>query len=167
MAVSHCRNCKISWVTEPRASPGRRSGTFLPLTACGDKNVRKCGVINAQLVKRIWDYVKANDRQDPSNKQRFILDEKMSTIFTAPVNMFSMNKQVWTLGAAGSTSRSVDAIAGIRLFMPVTWRLDHIAYQFTLRINCRLPARMPVALAHTDEPMCLLAAQQALLDPGM
>lgn len=50
-----------------------------------------------QLVKRIWDYIKANDRQDPKNKRAFILDEKMSTIFTHPVNMFSMNKQVLIL----------------------------------------------------------------------
>ena len=104
MAVSHCRNCKTSWETGQRASQGRRSGTLSPLTACGDKLARNCGVVNAQLVKRIWDYVKANDRQDPNNKQKFILDEKMSTIFTAPVNMFSMNKQVWTLGCAGPIS---------------------------------------------------------------
>lgn len=32
--------------------------------------------------------------QDPSNKRKIILDDKLSTIFTAPVDMFSMNKQL-------------------------------------------------------------------------
>jgi len=55
-----------------------------------------------QLVKRIWEYIKTNDRQDPNNKQKFILDDKMATVFTAPVNMFSMNKQVQSTGVASS-----------------------------------------------------------------
>jgi chromatin remodeling complex protein RSC6 len=32
--------------------------------------------------------------QDPANKRRIIVDEKLSTIFTPPIDMFSMNKQI-------------------------------------------------------------------------
>lgn len=32
--------------------------------------------------------------QDPKNKRNIICDDKMRTIFTPPINMFSMNKQL-------------------------------------------------------------------------
>jgi len=47
-----------------------------------------------QVVKAIWAYIKENDLQDPRNKRKIIVDAKLGTIFTSPLDMFSMNKQL-------------------------------------------------------------------------
>jgi hypothetical protein len=50
--------------------------------------------IYVQVVKAIWAYIKENNLQDPKNKQKIIVDEKLATFLKAPVTMFSMNKQL-------------------------------------------------------------------------
>jgi upstream activation factor subunit UAF30 len=47
-----------------------------------------------QVVKAIWDYIKAHNLQDPACRRNIIPDEKLGTVLTAPVTMFSMNKQL-------------------------------------------------------------------------
>ena len=47
-----------------------------------------------QVVKRLWEYIKSNELQDPGNKQSILPDEKMLTLFSAPLTMFTMNKQL-------------------------------------------------------------------------
>eukprot|EP00775_Hariotina_reticulata_P013688 gene13688-13810_t len=47
-----------------------------------------------QVVKAVWDYVKANNLQNPKDKREIIVDEKLGKVFTPPMNMFSMNKQI-------------------------------------------------------------------------
>lgn len=45
------------------------------------------------VVKKIWEYVKANDLQDPKDRRRIILDDKLKTLFPGKtINMFSMQK---------------------------------------------------------------------------
>lgn len=38
-----------------------------------------------QVVKRMWEYIKENNLQDPANKRNIILDDALSTIFKPPV----------------------------------------------------------------------------------
>ena len=38
-----------------------------------------------QVVKAMWDYIKANNLQNPSNKRKIILDDKLKTIFSPPL----------------------------------------------------------------------------------
>lgn len=46
-----------------------------------------------QVVKRLWEHIKANELQDPSDKRQIRCDEKMQAIFKqARVDMFQMNK---------------------------------------------------------------------------
>ena len=47
-----------------------------------------------QVVKRLWEYIKAHDLQDPENKRKIIPDEKMLTLFTPPLDQLNMNKQL-------------------------------------------------------------------------
>eukprot|EP00195_Chlamydomonas_chlamydogama_P012736 CAMPEP_0202890952 /NCGR_PEP_ID=MMETSP1392-20130828/1184_1 /ASSEMBLY_ACC=CAM_ASM_000868 /TAXON_ID=225041 /ORGANISM="Chlamydomonas chlamydogama, Strain SAG 11-48b" /LENGTH=285 /DNA_ID=CAMNT_0049574609 /DNA_START=163 /DNA_END=1020 /DNA_ORIENTATION=+ len=47
-----------------------------------------------QVVKQIWEYIRANNLQDPRNKRNIICDDKLKLIFKPPVNMFTMNKQL-------------------------------------------------------------------------
>ena len=48
-----------------------------------------------QVVKKMWEYIKANDLQDPKDRRRVLLDDKMKTIFPGKsVTMFSMQKHL-------------------------------------------------------------------------
>ncbi|KAL0049479.1 hypothetical protein WJX82_003275 [Trebouxia sp. C0006] len=47
-----------------------------------------------EVVKKIWEYIKAHDLQNPKDKRKIIPDEVLGTILTAPVNMMSMNSQL-------------------------------------------------------------------------
>ncbi|MEW5309076.1 MAG: hypothetical protein WDW38_000987 [Sanguina aurantia] len=84
-----------------RAGKGRSGGgygsmlseamqAFLGLESCG----------RHQVVKAIWVYIKEHSLQNPKDKRKIMLDDKLSTLFKAPLNMFSLNKQLskhcWT-----------------------------------------------------------------------
>ena len=48
-------------------------------------NIFNLSKIYLQVVKALWAYIKENDLQDPSNKRKIILDEKLETLFTKPL----------------------------------------------------------------------------------
>ncbi|OAA76843.1 SWIB/MDM2 domain protein [Akanthomyces lecanii RCEF 1005] len=48
-----------------------------------------------QVVKKLWEHIKANDLQDPNDKRQIICDERMYAVFRqARVDMFKMNKDI-------------------------------------------------------------------------
>ncbi len=49
-----------------------------------------------QVVKKLWEYIKKNDLQDPKNKRNIIADEKLKPVFGGKkvVSMFEMTKLV-------------------------------------------------------------------------
>ncbi|BDA46055.1 probable upstream activation factor subunit spp27 [Coccomyxa sp. Obi] len=47
-----------------------------------------------QVMKQLWEYIRANNLQDPANKRNIIVDEKLGTLFEAPLDMFNINKQI-------------------------------------------------------------------------
>jgi upstream activation factor subunit UAF30 len=62
------------------------------------------------IVKIVWEYIKEKDLQDPKNRRNILADDKLRLIFTFPLNMFTMNKQLSKhLKPSGSTiSRELD-----------------------------------------------------------
>jgi upstream activation factor subunit UAF30 len=49
----------------------------------------------SQVVKKLWDYIKKNDLQNPQNKRNIIADDKLLPIFgKKEVTMFEMTKLV-------------------------------------------------------------------------
>jgi len=45
------------------------------------------------VVKKLWEYIKANDLQDPTDKRQIRCDDKMQAVFKqTKVDMFQMNK---------------------------------------------------------------------------
>ncbi|EPP35411.1 SWIB/MDM2 domain protein [Chlamydia ibidis] len=49
-----------------------------------------------EVVKKTWDYIKANNCQDPKNKRNILPDEKLAKVFgsSKPVDMFQMTKLI-------------------------------------------------------------------------
>ena len=51
----------------------------------------------SQVVKKLWEYIKKNNLQNPANKRNIFADDKLKPIFKkAEVNMFEMTKLVST-----------------------------------------------------------------------
>ena len=50
----------------------------------------------SQVVKKMWEYIKANDLQNPQNKRNIFADEKLRPLFDGKeeVTMFEMTKLV-------------------------------------------------------------------------
>ncbi|MFA6519939.1 MAG: SWIB/MDM2 domain-containing protein [Candidatus Paceibacterota bacterium] len=50
----------------------------------------------SQVVKKLWEYIKKNDLQNPANKRNILADEKLKKIFggKSEVTMFEMTKLV-------------------------------------------------------------------------
>ncbi|EDO18829.1 hypothetical protein Kpol_1028p105 [Vanderwaltozyma polyspora DSM 70294] len=45
-----------------------------------------------QVVKKVWDYIKEHDLQNPDDRREILCDEKMQPIFGKKMTMFSLNK---------------------------------------------------------------------------
>ncbi|ODA82487.1 hypothetical protein RJ55_00994 [Drechmeria coniospora] len=57
---------------------------------CGETQLSR-----PQVVKKLWEHIKANDLQDPSDKRQIRCDDKMHAVFKqARVDMFRMNKDI-------------------------------------------------------------------------
>ncbi|MGE3171754.1 MAG: SWIB/MDM2 domain-containing protein [Planctomycetota bacterium] len=50
----------------------------------------------SEITKKLWDYIKANDLQDPKNKRNINADDKLKAVFggKSTVTMFEMTKLV-------------------------------------------------------------------------
>ena len=60
------------------------------------RNPLKQGLfVGLQVVKRLWEYIKANNLQNPEDRRQILLDDKLKTIFPGnSVQMFKMNKHL-------------------------------------------------------------------------
>ena len=49
-----------------------------------------------EVTKRIWDYIKARNLQNPANKREILADAKLKPVFDGKdkVSMFEMNKHL-------------------------------------------------------------------------
>lgn len=54
-------------------------------------------VPRTEVTRKLWDYIRANSLQDPSNKTRIIADAKLKEVFDGreQVTMFEMTKLVF------------------------------------------------------------------------
>ena len=49
----------------------------------------------SQMVKKVWDHIKANNLQNPQNKREIMADDKLLKIFGKDkVSMFEMNNHL-------------------------------------------------------------------------
>ena len=48
-----------------------------------------------EVVSKIWDYIKANNLQNPANRREILADDKLGKVFGKDrVSMFEMNKHL-------------------------------------------------------------------------
>jgi upstream activation factor subunit UAF30 len=75
-----------------------RGGLAKPVTPSADlaKIVGPGQLTRAEVTKKVWDYIKANELQDQQNKRQINADDNLRTIFggKAQVSMFEMTKLV-------------------------------------------------------------------------
>lgn len=85
--------------TQRGPAPGRR-GSALAQHVTPDQQlaavVGSDPLPRTEVVKRLWDYIKARSLQDPNNKRMIISDDNLRPIFDGKqqVSMFEMTKLV-------------------------------------------------------------------------
>lgn len=75
----------------------QQSGLQRPVTPSADLAVivGSDPLPRSQVVKKVWDHIKANNLQNPSNKREIMADDKLKKIFGKDkVSMFEMNKHL-------------------------------------------------------------------------
>lgn len=68
----------------------------LELSAELEAVVGKGPLPRSQVVKKLWEYIKKHDLQNPANKRNILADDKLKTLFggKGEVTMFEMTKIV-------------------------------------------------------------------------
>ncbi len=76
----------------PRGNPAINKP--LKLSADLEAVIGKGPIPRGQVMKKIWEYIKGKDLQDPNNKRDIIADDKLRPLFDGKdkVNMFEMTK---------------------------------------------------------------------------
>lgn len=78
--------------------PKANSAFMKPLVVSEElaKVVGKGPMPRSEVVKKLWEYIKKNDLQDPKNKRNIVADENLKEVFGGKevVNMFEMTKLV-------------------------------------------------------------------------
>ncbi len=66
------------------------------LSAELEEVVGKGPIPRSQVVKKLWEYIKKHDLQNPKNKRNILADDKLKAIFggKGEVTMFEMTKLV-------------------------------------------------------------------------
>ncbi|KAJ4333165.1 hypothetical protein N0V87_007802 [Didymella glomerata] len=78
-----------------KKSPSRKGGFHKPmaLSPALSSLLNETQLSRPQTVKKIWEYVKARDLQDPNDKRQIRCDDAMRAVFKQDrVHMFTMNK---------------------------------------------------------------------------
>ena len=58
--------------------------------------VGKGPMARTEVTKKLWEYIKKNKLQDPSNKRNIVPDQKLEKVFgsSQPIDMFKMTSKV-------------------------------------------------------------------------
>ncbi|GEO10232.1 SWIB/MDM2 domain-containing protein [Segetibacter aerophilus] len=90
---------KAAQKTSGKTPDGKaNSGIMAPLNVSADlaKIVGKEPLPRTQIIKKIWDYIKANDLQDKENRRMINADKDLKVVFDGKdqVSMFELAKVV-------------------------------------------------------------------------
>ena len=84
-------------VTKASTAPAKKPGAALmkPLTPSTELAaiVGKAPLPRTEVVKKVWDHIRAHSLQDPADKRTILADDKLKAVFGQDkVTMFEMNK---------------------------------------------------------------------------
>ncbi|HEX8277676.1 MAG TPA: SWIB/MDM2 domain-containing protein [Segetibacter sp.] len=81
-----------------KGSGGGNQGLAAPLTLSPElaKIVGKEPIPRTEIIKKMWDYIKANNLQDQANKRMINADDKLKVVFDGKdqVSMFELAKVI-------------------------------------------------------------------------
>lgn len=81
---------------KPAAKRAPNAAFMKPLTPSADLAavVGQAPLPRTEVVKKVWDYIKANNLQDPANRRMINADAKLKPVFggKAQVSMFELTK---------------------------------------------------------------------------
>lgn len=89
---------EVSPMAKTSSNPKANAAFMKPVTP----DAKLAAVVGAQplprteLTKKLWDYIKANNLQNPANKREIVADAKLKAVFDGKerVSMFEMTKLV-------------------------------------------------------------------------
>ena len=83
---------------KPKAEGAATSAFAKPLTPSKELAavVGAAPLPRTEVVKKVWEYIKKHDLQDPKDKRQIIADETLKPVFdgVARLSMFDMNKHL-------------------------------------------------------------------------
>jgi chromatin remodeling complex protein RSC6 len=83
-------------MTETKAARKPNSALAKPLQPSSELAavVGSSPLPRTEVVSKVWEYIKANNLQNPENKREILADEKLRAVFGGKdkVSMFEMNK---------------------------------------------------------------------------
>lgn len=90
---------KASAAKKPSSGGGKANSAFMaPLTpdAALAEIVGKDPIPRTEVTKRVWDYIRKNNLQDPKDKRTIRADAKLKVVFDGKdsVTMFELTKMV-------------------------------------------------------------------------
>ncbi|MFD1959566.1 SWIB/MDM2 domain-containing protein [Novosphingobium panipatense] len=80
-----------------KAAGGARGGITAPVTPSAQlaEIVGPDKLPRSEVVKKVWDYIKKNDLQNPKDRREILADGKLEKIFGGKkASMFQMNKHL-------------------------------------------------------------------------
>lgn len=81
---------------EPTAAP-KTGGIHAPVQPSPELGaiVGNDKLPRSQVISKVWDYIKSNNLQNPTNKREILADDKLKKVFGRDkVTMFEMNKYI-------------------------------------------------------------------------
>ena len=83
-------------MSEPKAAKKPNPALMKPLQPSNELAavVGSSPLPRTEVVSKVWEYIKANNLQNPENKREILADDKLRAIFSGKdkVSMFEMNK---------------------------------------------------------------------------
>jgi chromatin remodeling complex protein RSC6 len=79
------------------AEKGKTDGAHRTVTPSNELAavVGKYPLKRTEVVKKMWDYIKAKDLQNPENRREILADDNLEKVFgKKKVTMFEMNKHI-------------------------------------------------------------------------
>ncbi|XP_074587984.1 protein TRI1-like [Curcuma longa] len=80
--------CRVLMAAKAASSPNAASSAKasrilkpLPVSQAMKEFVGASEISRSEVVKKIWDHIKANQLQNPANKKEILCDKKLKTIF--------------------------------------------------------------------------------------